>query len=921
MSKLQSYLISTCVACLIASPAWAADYLTHAKTLLASGKPLAARIELQNAIKGDPKNGEAEYLLSELDLQLGDPVASEQAARAAIADGYEPEKSLTLLMSSFMAQGRYVDLLHQFTLGDATGEHGARIEVGRGDAELALQQTNEAKADFDKAVTLAPNADISWFGQYDLAASQNDLAAEQSALAHALALDPQSEQVLLRQAKLLMFQGKSADALPILKQIDGRFPSNISIKLALIHALLQTNQIDAATAQIKDVAAIVPNSVELIDDQATLDVQAQNWPAAQADLQRISPMIAQVPGALFLQALTLSHLGQMAAAEQAAQKYAAQNPNDPRGVRLLVDLELRTGHPHRALAAINAAPTSLQNDPALLMLGGLADQGIGALDQAAKNFSSVLAAAPQNVAALTALASVQMAQGQPQAAIVNLQKAIAIAPKNPEPSRLLVRAATATGQIDLAKSTLASLQASEGANAEPALAGGLDLIEMNLPAAQAAFEQMAKANPTAPGPQLELARIAALEGDPAREETLLRAVIAQSPGNQSAIEALSRLLASQGKYDDQLKLLTAAHQASPRNAELTVDLISADLAAHKTADAQDVLSGIDPSLAQNNLIVAARAAVALAAGQQPAVRAALQELIVNEPSAIGPVITLAKLDASSGDFDAARQVLDAGLSNNPHATPLLEARAGIELKPGGIDGALNEAKILASDPAHLPQALVLPGDLYLAVNQPAKAAAAFADAEQTKPSDDLLLHEIAALSASGQRAAAETKLQAALKDAPNDVALHDALGQLDIADGNLSDARVNFTAALSVDPQDEAGLNDLAWIEGKRGQPDAQPLAARAYFMNPGPQEADTLGWILHLNHQNNNAAPLLQNAHAVLPADDAITYHLAAVLAANGQKTQAIGLLKALMQHVTDKQNPDMQAAAKLLADLDPAG
>ncbi len=915
MTRLRQSLLAGIALFFASNAAYAADYTAHGEHLLALGKPREALIELQNAVQTNPADGHAHFLLAKLDLQIGDAVSAEREARAAEAQGYEPNRSFTLLLDSYMAQGRYVDLLHKFPLGTATGNRGARIEVGRGNAELALSRNDRAAQDFSQAQSLDPKLNLALFGLEDVALAQHDINAAQTDLNKALALDPTSDEGSLRKARLLLAKGEAQPAIALLKNLVKASPSNISNQLLLAQALLGTNQIDAARKQVDNVLAVVPNSVEAIYLTAALDVSAHKWNAAQATLQRISPMMSNIPGAYFLDAVTLENLGQLSAAKQAIQSYVAREPGDLRGQRLLADLNIRLGRPQEALNQLHALPPAQQKDLAIQMLSGIAHRKLGNLAAAKTDFLKAIATAPKLPAPRIALAAVLIAEGDAHGAVAALQQAAAIAPNNPPIERLLMQAAIASGENQVASATLKSLRATEGPDAEPALAGQLDLAQYKLKDAKAEYTTVQNANPTADAPKLALARIAALQGDQAQEVSLLQKVLAHDPANDEAVTTLSSLQASEGKLADASAIMEAAHHAAPDNLNFITNLVKLDLLAKKPDAAATLLAGVHSPLKENPQIMAARAQVDLAQNNQQGARDELKAIIAKVPGATGPILALAHLDAAAKDDASAKAALTAGLGANPHNSALMEALVGLNFKSHGLKSALAEASTLASDPNHLPEAQALPGDLYLAAHQPAQAAAVFDKAYQTSPSPALLGSLVTALDASGQKAEAEAKLRAAVQAHPKNPLLDDMLAQEEISGGKLDEAKAQLQEALAVNPNDGGALNNLAWIEQKQGAPDAEKLAARAYFVAPLPQMADTLGWILYHQSQNKQALPLLRQAHQAMPGDPSVSYHYAAALAKDGQNTEATSMLEQLV--AMPSQFADKNAAKTLLARL----
>ena len=75
------------------------------------GDVRAAQIDLRNAVRSDPQNGEAHYWLGRVSFELGDPVAAEREAQAALDRGFDPQLTSRLLGQSLLAQNKFDALL------------------------------------------------------------------------------------------------------------------------------------------------------------------------------------------------------------------------------------------------------------------------------------------------------------------------------------------------------------------------------------------------------------------------------------------------------------------------------------------------------------------------------------------------------------------------------------------------------------------------------------------------------------------------------------------------------------------------------------------------------------------------------------------------------------------------------------------
>ena len=133
--------------------------------------------------------------------------------------------------------------------------------------------------------------------------------------------------------------------------------------------------------------------------------------------------------------------------------------------------------------------------------------------------------------------------------------------------------------------------------------------------------------------------------------------------------------------------------------------------------------------------------------------------------------------------------------------------------------------------------------------------------------------------------------------------------------GRTAEAEKHLLAVLDLQPADPIALNNLAWIYQSRDDPRAMAMARKGYLLAPGPQSADTLGWILTKQGDAKTGLLLLTQAAANLSTDAAIFYHLAVALNDTGQKDKAVELLTKLVN--SPAEFDDKPAARKLLADL----
>ena len=117
------------------------------------------------------------------------------------------------------------------------------------------------------------------------------------------------------------------------------------------------------------------------------------------------------------------------------------------------------------------------------------------------------------------------------------------------------------------------------------------------------------------------------------------------------------------------------------------------------------------------------------------------------------------------------------------------------------------------------------------------------------------------------------------------------LAQVHVARGEDGKAVELLRSAIGDQPGMAAAQNDLAFLLARRGEslPEATELAQEARANRPdSPQIADTLGWILHRQGDDQGALELLRPAAEGSPDNAEIQYHLGFVLHAVGDSSAA---------------------------------
>ena len=877
--------------------------IANARDLVARGEIRGALLELRNAVRKDPGNAEAHFALGSLQLQVGDVVAAEKELKAAAAAGYKGTATVPLLARSYLAQNKFKDLLKEFPSAGLPPEDAAAVLVSRSLAQIALRDDASARASAIAAERLAPTMAAAPLAVARIAAVTGDRGQALLKVDEALKLDPRQIEALSLKADLLRGQGELTQAMATLDAAVTVAPYLPQVRLARARALLIAGEDTKAKEDVEVALKVEPKNTLALYLQSLLLIRAKNWQGANVSMQKLQPVLQQVPRGEYYYALVKSNVGQMEQAVEAVGHYVARNRADADGYRLLARIKLAMGRPAEATDALKHAAD----------LGG---------NQAAPAPGAVLAApspddAPSNdPESLTRLASQQLEAGDTSGAERDLEQSLETQPTRADTGAAQVLSALAIGDLEQAQAALARLARQPRALPEVVgnLTGLVKMAQLDFDGARAAWADTVKAVPTAVPPRVNLARVLALLGQMPEAEKALAEILDTQPANRPALRTLIELLIAQGKIDPAIAAVRAARQASPNTLALLVT--QAALLARKGdfASAYDVLDEVplEESLAPR--LLTARAQILLIQDKKQEAADVYRQILANTPSDQATRGRLIDLMVALNKGDAAQQLVEEGMALAPGNSALVQASVALTYKLKGLDAALSSVDRLLQDPLNLPAARLLKGNLYMTAKRYPEAVAAYGAEMKDQPFTTLVLSQAGAMRAAGHPDDATALLRDWVAKQP-DPTVAETLASMDLEAHRLDSAEQNLNGVLAVRPNDAIALNNLAWIYSQRNDKRARALAQKAYLLAPTAQIADTLGWIVMQDGNAELGVMLLRRAAQQLTGDAEVQYHFAVVLKASGHAADATALLKALL----GKAGPfdDRAHAEAMLADL----
>ena len=268
------------------------------------------------------------------------------------------------------------------------------------------------------------------------------------------------------------------------------------------------------------------------------------------------------------------------------------------------------------------------------------------------------------------------------------------------------------------------------------------------------------------------------------------------------------------------------------------------------------------------------------------------------------------------DLPGAAYSLDKALSALPDYLPAQVLMTTVDLRQQDFARAEKRAQQIVQAYPKLAIGYGLVADIALSRGQTAAAITALRRSHEIQPSTQTLMRLFSAqLTQDGGKPAMDLA-EAWLRGHPKDLTVQKALADAQARAGNFAAARRSYELALKLRPNDAEVLNNLANVLLRQKDPGALKFAENALEQSPkNPLLLDTAGWANHIAGNKDRALALLRDARLREPGNPEIRYHLAAVLAQAGRKTEARDELEAAMKvNATFEGNQD---AKTLLATL----
>ena len=891
--------------------------LASAQQYLAQGNNNAAMIQLRNALQQRPEDGTLRLLLGSVLLESRDPFAAERELRKALQYGQPLDAVLPALARAMLERGAANQLVNEFGARTLTAvESEAQFKSALGQAQLQTGRTADAAVSLAAAAAANPDYVPAQIGLARLVAISGKLKDAARIADRLVAAHPQSAEAHVLLSDLRLLSGDHAGSVAALQQAVSADGGYMPARYALMAALIDQQQFDAAAAQLEQVRAQNKRDLRIQYFDAVIALSRNDLVKARESSQWILKYSPEHVPSLVLAGAVELQAKQLSLAESLLQKAISLAPQHTGARRLLVRTHLVSNQPARALEALQPLLTNVAAEPLLLMLAGETYLANGDIHEASAYYTAASESRSQKAVARTRLGQIALATGDIDSGIRELE-AVTEQDGAPIQADLALIAGYVRGnELDRALQAAQRLVKKQpGRPLAYQLLGSVHLAKKDSAGAREQFEKALELSPGYLPAAASLSKLDIEANKPADARRRFDAVVAKEPNNEQALLGLADVMLRTGVAGPEIAAtLQRATLVNPHSSSARFALIAHHLRVKEPGLALAAAQEAAAAFPNDTQILYALGRAQEAAGQANQAIETFNQLAALEPQSRFPLMQLAAVHARRADYGKVVNALQRAqkiFANDPSTVRDLVAGYLLSGKP---DEAVKQARALQASAPKIPAGYLLEGDVRAAAKQWPDAERAYRAGLRTAPHSGVLALKLhGALAASGQNSEAEVFARKWLAEHPKDTVLRVSLAERALRAGDLRSAVALYQTVIEQEPNNAVALNNLAWASAQLGDPKAIGYAQRAVQIAPQNAAAlDTLGSLLVAAGDAENGVEYLSRAKALAPDRLDIRLNYAKALIKAGKKDAARSELESL-QAVPDDFAGKAEIAAVL--------
>ena len=402
------------------------EYLARAKDFLDENDLPAAQIDLKNAIRKNPKNSQARWLLGNLYLDTGNGPSAEKELRSARELGVADESIVPLLARSLLQQEKYQEVLELDSGSSLSNEAAAELLASRGLAYLLLGENDNARGELDNALRKNPNSAYALVERARLSVNQRNFEEARPYLDKAFEINPDYVFAWSLLGDMNRYENKLEAAIDAYTEAINNTSNVYRDLLRRAMLFIRVKQYEKAQHDVNELKKLLPRHPEVDFRQGYVHLMQKKIPEAQVSFEQC---LQNDPGnMLATYYIGIAHLlqGNLEQANRNLSSYVNAYPGTINGRKLLALVKLRQKDFKAAEELIRPVVNEKADDVDALNI--LADSLMyqGKLDELMPIVEKSTALQPDSASAKTRMGIGLLLQGEEEAGVESLETAIEI---------------------------------------------------------------------------------------------------------------------------------------------------------------------------------------------------------------------------------------------------------------------------------------------------------------------------------------------------------------------------------------------------------------------------------------------------------------------------------------------------------------
>ena len=801
------------IACLGADAKESSTSIKDAEQYVAKGDLKAAEIELRNAVRQSPDDPVIRARLAQIYLDLGDATSAEREARAARERNGDEADYLPILSNALLRQGKFTDVLDLIQPGGRPPALESKLRTALGTAAAGMNDRDRAEAMFRDAMRLDPDAAQPKVQLAQLLNRRNPEEADKL-IDLTIANNPHSAEILLVKAEMLQSRGDRDGALRLFDDVLTIDPKNVQAHLGRANINIGLGKFKAADEDIDPILKATPNNFMANYLRGLELAKQQQYAAADRIFDRISPAFPKFWTGYYLQGATKLALGQFAQAESVLSKYLAFAPVDQRATRLIASAALQQRAPSRAIDYLKPYADKSAADAATLSLLGSAYMADGKPELALQQFEKAATLDPENQTIKARMAISEINSGRGPEGLAELEQVFASESGATIAGPTLVLTELRAGRIQKAADVASALIKLDADNPlYQTLLGEVQVAQRDYAGAETAFRAALARNPEFAAATRDLAKLYLATGRADAARKVYSDLLSKKPDDGSALLGLADIAITEKKWSEAIDYINRARTAAPNDPAAGVKLVNVYEMRQDWSNARTVAGELVAQFPRDVNVQIAQATAFLGSGDTTSAISSYKRAFEMAPNSIPILSGYVSLLTSAKEFREARTVLQQAVTRDPRNAPLKADLIRLEAEIDGLDAALAKARAFTKDDPENGIYDLVSVELYEKAGRPQDAVALLETAVAARPSADSLTTALSRLYTSvGDLTKAETVLTRRLAADPKSLTVRSALARLYQTTGRIDDAKKSYEVLLSQSPTDVAALLGLAEI-------------------------------------------------------------------------------------------------------------